>query len=153
MLLFGIVLPNPFSGRKIKNMLFDVFNIRKGKTPPFIDEIAEKDNAHIVRLKGEIDMFSIPDIRQYAQTAQEKRGALQKNIIVDFEKVTHVDSATIAVLLRALFMVKHERHKFALINVTEELKDNLKIAKLEKAIPIYDSEESALKSFATKKQS
>ena len=124
-------------------MLRDIFKSTKKVFSPFIDDIEVHDHLQIVRLQGPIDVSTIPALEKLVLHAEKKSGMLDKNIMVDFKKVTHVDSATVAVLLAALSELKHHRHRLVLVNVTPELKTKLVIAKLDQFFETCQCEDKA----------
>jgi anti-sigma B factor antagonist len=114
---------------------------------PFIDRFEEVGNVRILRFKGSIDRTTLPEILKIKKVL-ERQGDLNKNnVIIDFKKITHVDSAAIAALLIELAELKQHDKKLGLVNVTEELKIMLDIFKAGKLFMIFDSEEAALQSF------
>jgi len=115
---------------------------------PFIDKFEEVRNVRILRFKGSIDSKIVPEILKIKYLI-EKQGDINKNnVIVDFKKVTNIDSAAIAVLLIRLSELKHHNKKLGLINVTDQLKILLDIFKTGKLFIIFDSEEAALESLS-----
>ena len=115
---------------------------------PFIDTFEEVRNVRILRFKGTIDSKIVPEILKIKDQI-EKQGDINKNnVIVDFKKVTNVDSAAIAVLLIRLSELKRHNKKLGLINVTEQLKILLDIFKTGELFIIFDSEEAALESLS-----
>jgi anti-anti-sigma factor len=115
---------------------------------PFVDKFEEIRHVRILRFKGAIDTDILPDILKL-KNKLEKHGDIKKNnVLIDFKKITHVDSAAIAVLLILLSELKEHDKKLGLINVTEELKNMLDIFKAGKVFMIFDSEEEALESFS-----
>ncbi|MFH1395753.1 MAG: STAS domain-containing protein [Candidatus Omnitrophota bacterium] len=110
----------------------------------FIDSIEETEKVHIVRLKGPIDMFTIPSIQELKDEAAKKKGMLTKNILLNFEKVTHIDGATCAMLLNILSELKQEQHKLAITNISEELKNMMEISKIGELFLVYETENQGL---------
>jgi anti-anti-sigma factor len=127
-----------------KLMLKDFFKTGKNSIIPFIEKIEDKDNLHVVRLKGPIDMTTVPQVENLIWKARVNRGLLNKDILLDFKNVTHIDSSIIALLLMALSDLKHEKHKLVLINIPSEFKDMVAIENLNALFCICDSESDAL---------
>lgn len=126
-------------------MKINLFNNKKKDKVilSFRDKIEEYDNLMIFRLKGSIDMTTVPEIEKVWDDRM-KSGLLNKNILVDFKNVKHVDSSTIAGLVKVLFDIKHEKRKLVLVNISNELRDMLAISELDNVFSIYDSEEKAI---------
>jgi len=125
-------------------MLVDFFHVKKKHTLPFIDKSEDLDGLRIIRLKGSIDMTTIPAIEKI-WNSREKYGLIDKNLLLDFKNVEHVDSSTIAALIRALSEIKHEHRKLVLVNINDKLKDLLTILNLNNFFCVYDSEGKAVK--------
>jgi anti-anti-sigma factor len=113
---------------------------------PFIETFEEVSNVRILRFKGSLDSKTVPEILKLKHQL-EKYGDINKNnVLIDFKKVTHIDSAAIAALLIRLSELQHHDKKLGLINVTEQLKILLDIFKTNELFIIFDSEEAALES-------
>ena len=126
-------------------MLRDFFNREgDGRSPAFIDKIEELERIDIVRLKGPIDMFTIPGLDDLKEKATREKNFLKKDIILDFKHVTHVDGATCAMLVKTLSQLKHEKHRLVLMNVSSKLRNMLDISMIGKMFRIYETEEEAL---------
>jgi len=125
-------------------MLQELFMGMHGALPSFVEVAEEGKNIRIVRLKGPIDMLTIPGIEKFVRVARRKKRISKKNILIDFKNVTHVDSSTIAMLLEAISELKHEKYRLILINLTKQLKSLLEILKIERQFYICDSEEKAI---------
>jgi len=116
----------------------------KEETPVFIEEIEELEDMDIVRLKGPIDMFTVPDIEDLRKKAIREKNFLKKNVLLDFKSVTHVDGATCAMLVSIVSELKHEKQCLALINVSLELKNMMDISMIGKMFTIYETETEAI---------
>ncbi|MDD4956597.1 MAG: STAS domain-containing protein [Candidatus Omnitrophica bacterium] len=127
-------------------MLFEFFTKGRKGMAPYVKQIEAKGDVHIVRLKGRIDMYTIPEVDKLRHRAL--RGSLRKNILLDFKNVEHVDSATCALLVQSLSELKHVHHRLVLINISDKLKGMLKIARISRLFDVFDSEEKALEELA-----
>lgn len=126
-------------------MLTDVFHIGRPGVSHCIEEVEDRGPVQILRLRGPVDMYTIPEVETLLWRAREKKGQLQKDIMLDFKHVGHVDSSTCALLVRALNEVKHDHHKLVIVNAPQQLKGILEITHLKKLFTAYDSEEEGLK--------
>jgi anti-anti-sigma factor len=142
----------PFIKTISRSLLKKILRIRGGTSAPFIDKIENEKNVQVIRLKGDVDMATIPGIGKRVQEAKENRGLMKKDILLDFEKVDHVDSATIAGLLVMLSDLKHENHQLALINVPARLKSMIKILECRDLFSVYPTEKKARQALLIKKQ-
>jgi len=126
-------------------VLRDFFRKEGESDPPsFIEKIEERDSVNILRLKGPIDMFTIPEVTKLRKKALEKKNFLAKDVLIDFKNVTHVDGATCAVLVSTVSELKHEKHHLILVNVSKELRNMMDISMIGKLFTIYETEEEAL---------
>lgn len=73
---------------------------------------------------------------------------MDKNILVDFKEVSHVDSATLAALL--IILGEHEKHrtKLGIINIPKLFESYLEVERLGTIICTYDNEELAIKALS-----
>jgi len=124
----------------------------KEEPPDFIEKIEEFENVDIVRLKGPIDMFTIPDIDDLRKKAIREKFFLKKDILLDFKSVTHVDGATCAMLVSVVSELKHEKRRLALINVSSGLKNMMDISMIEHMFTIYETEKEALAQLQKKEE-
>jgi anti-anti-sigma factor len=131
-------------------MFLGLLNPDKNKKPPFIYDVFEKDNVEIVRLKGDLDMSTIPNVEKMLNKNDIKRGYLKKSIILDFQRVKKVDSSTMAALLNILSYVKHEKNRLALINITKTMRKLIDLDKLIDVFMICDTEKDAMDYVRTK---
>jgi len=90
-------------------------------------------------------METVAELERYWKK-MEGRGTFQhKDILLDFEKVTHTDSATVAALIDATFIFKKEHHKLGMINLGENLRSLLEIFKVNNLVYFFSTEADALK--------
>ena len=99
----------------------------------------------IVRLKGRIDQNMIPIIEARIKDNRSHGSKIDRNVVLDFSKVEHVDSALVASHLIRLKEYQEKGYEIGLINVTEELRALLDIFKEGKAFRIFSSEDEAVK--------
>jgi len=126
----------------LERLPFNIFKRKKGKSLPFVKGVKETSNLIIVKLSGVMDANTIPIIR--GNYKHEIKQGLDKNVLLDFKEVTHVDSSTLASLLQAMSELKQKHRKLGLVNANHALKEYIAIAKLEFIIYVYDSIDEAL---------
>jgi len=124
-----------------------LFKHKDGKQFEYIKEIKEIGNSVIARFRGAIDSATIPIIASNIR----KRGKryLNKNVLVDFEDVTHVDSSTLAELLILLDELQSHHAKLGVVNVPVAFMSYLQVERVESAVRVYESEDAALRDFVT----
>lgn len=113
--------------------------------PPYIDKIKDYDYVQIVRLKGDIDKEMIPVIEARIEYNRSQGETSKKNIVVDYTKVTKVDSATVAFHLVRLKELQEAGYKVGFINVKQELRTYIDMFKQDYTFRIYDTEKAAVK--------
>ncbi len=70
------------------------------------------------------------------------------NIIVNFSKVSYIDSSGLATLVAMLKKLKGHKGQLKISNVSGKVKGLFEITKLDKLFTLYGSEEEAVKSFS-----
>ena len=119
---------------------------KKEDKPAYLDRIDELERLQIVRLKGAIDQTVIPAIekRIHDNRRDESDLTIDKNILLDFKNVVHVDSATIAFHIVRLKEYQEHHLKLAFLNVSSEFKGMIEMFHFKETFKIYDSEEQAV---------
>lgn len=117
----------------------EIFRDKKGQPLLCIKEIKRLENLTIVRFKGSIDSSTIPDIEKY------EKNELDRNILLDFKDVSHIDTSTVATLILLLNDLKKSHRKLGIINATEQLISVLTIERVGTLIHIYKDEKEALR--------
>lgn len=112
-----------------------------------MDTIEDRGKVFLVRLKGDIDMDVLGNNSARMTAVIEAMHLYTKNILFDFEKVTHTDSATVAALLERRFDIEKEKKHIALFNIPEHFRQLIEILKVENNFLIYDNESLALNAF------
>lgn len=121
--------------------------------PSFIAQ--EKDNIIIVRMYGPLNSSTLNESRDQINELIEKHEIFKRSnlrILVDYENVTDVDSATIANILERIKEHEKHNHVIAFINVPEEFKHIVEIHKLENKVHIFKSEKQAIKELSKPSQ-
>lgn len=135
--------------KSVKVLTLDtVFRDIEGKAYPYIKGIEDKGNFVIVRLKGSIDAYTIPEIEDDFEDTINKR--LEKNILLDFKAVNKVDSSTLAAIIALLDKLQEFGLKLGIINATDTLKNYLKIERVEALVKVYRTEQEAVQELNSK---
>ena len=71
----------------------------------------------------------------------------KKNVVVDLQKVTHVNSTGLSILFRGYRKINDAGGKFILVNINDKLKNLLSITKLDTLFDIEVDRKAAMKSF------
>ncbi len=93
----------------------------------------KKENVAVIELQGEIDMFVSPNFRDKLLLACNKE---VKEVIVDFSRVSFMDSSGVATLVEGLKWSKKEGKPFVLRNVGTNVRNSLSLTKLETVFTI-----------------
>ncbi|HIF50223.1 MAG TPA: anti-sigma factor antagonist [Thiotrichaceae bacterium] len=95
----------------------------------------EREQYTIIELVGEVDLSCSPDARKSILGVLEENN----NLLVDLGKVSYIDSSGIACLVEGYQMAKKQSLKFGLVGVSDAAMSVLKLARLDKVFPIFDS--------------
>ncbi|MGB2660833.1 MAG: STAS domain-containing protein [Candidatus Omnitrophota bacterium] len=118
-----------------------------GRLYPHIKEVKEIPNLIIIRFKGNIDSGTLPILGDNLDDILEHY--LDKNVLLDFTDVTHVDTSTLASLVLLLDKLQKRQKRLGIINARAvNLDDHINIGKIENLIRIYESEEKAIEDLA-----
>jgi anti-sigma B factor antagonist len=105
-----------------------------------------RDGVTILEPKGKITI-GVGDIAlREAVHAALDGGA--KNILIDLQKVTTIDSSGIGELVSGYTTVTNRGGKLRLLNLPPKVQDILQITQLVTVFDIYDDEDEAVASFA-----
>ncbi len=117
---------------------------KKREKPPYLDRIDVLEKMEIVRLKGRLDHEMIPIVEARIKENRAMGSKIEKNILLDFAKVEHVDSALIASHILHLNEYQDKGFTIAFLNVTNEWHALVGIFKNGK-FKVYTSEEEAVR--------
>src|SRR5256714_15266864 len=104
-------------------------------------ETGTKNGASVVTLRGEIDVYTAPRLRQTLIDLVEG-GAT--DIVVDMEKVDFLDSTGLGVLVGGLKRVKDREGTMKRVATQERIRKIFDITGLSKVFPIFGSLDKAL---------
>jgi len=106
-------------------------------------EIAiDKERSYtILKIKGDVDLYSSPQVRKQILALANKKHA---SILVDFLEVTYMDSSGVATLVEALQLTNKNGGKLRLFNLGQSIKDVFELSRLDRVFEIYDDEHQAL---------
>ena len=100
-----------------------------------------KDHAVLVHIKGEVDLYSSPEVRkQILKQTKEKTPA----ILVDLENVSYMDSSGVATLIEGLQQCGKYKGKFALVGLRASVKEVFELTRLDKVFEIHKDLKTAL---------
>lgn len=101
----------------------------------------DKNGLTVCYVEGEIDINTSPDIKKSFEKILSKK---TPNMVVNFSKVTYVDSSGLATLVEILKDMRTYGGKMKLSNLSPKIKSLFEITKLEKLFDIIADEKDAL---------
>ncbi len=104
-------------------------------------DVQEQDRWSVVSLRGEIDVYTAPRLRQALIDLVE---AGKTNILVDMSKVDFLDSTGLGVLVGGLKRVKAQDGSLEIVATQDKILKIFEITGLSKVFPIHDSVDAAV---------
>jgi anti-sigma B factor antagonist len=95
----------------------------------------EKGKYTIIGLEGDVDLSCSPDARKSILAVLQEN----KSLLIDLGMVSYIDSSGIASLVEGYQTAKKQSLRFGLVGVSDAAMSVLKLARLDKVFPIYDS--------------
>jgi anti-sigma B factor antagonist len=119
------------------------------KCPGWIDygvmdlevDVQEQGRWSVVALRGEIDVYTAPRLRQALIDLVEGG---KTNILVDMSKVDFLDSTGLGVLVGGLKRVKAQDGSLEIVATQDKILKIFEITGLSKVFPIHDSVDAAV---------
>ena len=127
-------------GRTIR--MFKV--LPKGRRVKVEIKTEKVNDVTIVVLAGEINVSNSSEVRN-TFTKLLQNG--EKKVLVDFEKVTFIDSSGLAVLIEMIQKLEKVNGQLRLCNVNRKIKGIFEIVKIHKLIKMFDSRNAASEDF------
>ena len=94
-----------------------------------------------VSLDGELDFHSAQDLRSGFMKLVDRKVS---KILVDFKKVSYIDSSGLAAFVELYQRLKQYNGKLVLFNLTEDVQSVFEVAKLDSIFQLAKSEKEAL---------
>ena len=94
--------------------------------------------------EGEININNSPQLRKAFDDIIKRN---EKKILVDFSKVSYIDSSGLATLIEMHQRLKKTGGKLRFSGMDQKVKNVFEITKLHKLFEIFDTQEMALKDF------
>ena len=98
----------------------------------------ERDGVAIFQVNGEINISTSPELRKLFEKEQKKK------IVIDFEKVTYIDSSGLATLVEVLKKTKTQGGSLGLAAMSDKVKSLFEITKLDKLFAIFQNQKDAI---------
>ena len=103
-------------------------------------QISKEGSFTILKLGGEIDFHVSPKVREDVLAGLNEG----QNLLVDLSDVSYIDSSGIASLVEGFQHAKGKSLSFALVGVRDGVMSVLKLTRLDKVFPMFDSAEAAM---------
>jgi anti-sigma B factor antagonist len=98
------------------------------------------DSVAIVDIKGDVTAACEPVL----MSAYEEAGASTSKLVLNFGGLEYMNSGGIGMLVTLLVRANRQRQELAAYGLSEHYREIFELTRLDEAITIYDSEESAL---------
>lgn len=95
--------------------------------------LTEEGNQSIITLVGEIDAYTVTDLKKTFGTVTKKAG---QEVIVDLEHVTYMDSTGLGLFIGALKSAKENDSKLRLVNIQDRVYRLFQITGLDEIMDI-----------------
>lgn len=105
-------------------------------------KFSNKGSTLVVSIIGELDHHSIEYVREKVDVEMMK--ATTKNMILDFSKVSFMDSSGIGVIMGRYKNIMKLNGKAAVTNASAQIQRILEMSGILKIIPMYDSIDDAI---------
>lgn len=100
----------------------------------------EQDGVFIFQITGEINITTSPELRKLFEKEQKKK------IVIDFEKVSYIDSSGLATLVEVLKKTRTQGGSLGLAGMSDKVKSLFEITKLDKLFSIFQNQSDAVNS-------
>jgi anti-sigma B factor antagonist len=101
-----------------------------------------KNNRHqVLPLEGEIDLHVAPRVSSSLAAVIKQK---PKKLVIDFSKVTYIDSSGLAALIQGMQKVEAYGGAFALAGLQENVRPIFEIARLDQVFRIFPDAQAAL---------
>ena len=104
-------------------------------------ETTERDGVNVLTLRGEIDVYTAPQLRQ---TIVDLVDGGATNIVVDMRKVEFLDSTGLGVLVEGLRRIKSKDGDLSIVATQDKILKIFDITGLNKAFSLHASVEEAM---------
>ena len=105
-------------------------------------DVERKDTNIIIRLSGELDLYTVNNLRAVLEREMEVKGI--KNLILNLGKVDFIDSSGLGLILGKYKALTERGGKVVAVDLLPVVKKIFELSGLLKIIPIYDTESQAV---------
>lgn len=94
----------------------------------------------LLRINGEVDMFSSPDVRKAIMEVVKKK---IPKLVIDLHDVNYMDSSGVATLIEGLQLCQKYDGSLRLARLRDNVREVFELTKLDKIFKIYTDVETA----------
>jgi anti-sigma B factor antagonist len=106
-----------------------------------LTEDALDDDRHVVAVRGEIDLFTAPELKQKLTDAIEGG---KSRIVVDLSETTFLDSTALGVLIGAVKRLRSRDGALVIVNVDQNIAKTFEITGLDQIFTIVGTRDEAV---------
>jgi len=106
-----------------------------------LTEDALDADRHVVAVRGEIDLFTAPELKQKLTDAIE---AGKSRIVVDLTETSFLDSTALGVLIGAVKRLRSREGALVIVNTDQNIAKTFEITGLDQIFTILDTCEGAI---------
>ena len=99
------------------------------------------DDRHVVAVRGEIDLFTAPELKSALADAIEEG---RSRIVVDLSETTFLDSTALGVLIGAVKRLRSREGRLTIVNVDDNIAKTFEITGLDQIFTIRSSRDEAV---------
>ncbi len=99
------------------------------------------DDRHVVAVRGEIDLFTAPELKSALADAIEEG---RSRIVVDLSETTFLDSTALGVLIGAVKRLRSREGRLTIVNVDDNIAKTFEITGLDQIFTIRSSRDDAV---------
>src|ERR671936_377330 len=99
------------------------------------------DDAYVISLAGEVDLYTAPEFKQQLLDVIAKGG---KEVVVDFSDTTFIDSTTLGVLVGGVKRLRTNDGQLSLVCSDRNITKIFEITGLDRVFTIYPTRDEAL---------
>ena len=106
-----------------------------------LSEDALGDGRHVVAVRGEIDLFTAPELKKTLQEAIENGAA---RVVVDLTETTFLDSTALGVLIGAVKRLRSRDGQLVIVNTDTNIAKTFEITGLDQIFTILGTRDAAV---------
>jgi anti-sigma B factor antagonist len=111
-----------------------------------LTEDALDADRHVVAVRGEIDLFTAPELKQKLTDAIEGG---KSRIVVDLSETTFLDSTALGVLIGAVKRLRSRDGALVIVNTDQNIAKTFEITGLDQIFTILDNRDEAIAALDT----